>query len=62
MKYLGTLRFYRRCLKSMMTVFENDVENFHWVWLETRKRILENKDLQGETLILDKICEGEEIR
>lgn len=62
MIYKGTLSFYRRSLKSLMTIFENDFENFHRVRLETKNRILENKNITDEIQILDKICEGEEIR
>ena len=62
MKYRGTLSFYRRCLKTLMKVFENDYENFHKIRIETKKKILENRTLENELQILDKICEGEEIR
>lgn len=62
MIYRGTLAFYRRCIKSLMKIFENDYENFHKVRIETRKRILANRDLEDEEIILEKICEGEEIK
>lgn len=45
-----------------MKIFENDYENFHKVRIETRKRILANRDLEDEEIILEKICEGEEIK
>lgn len=48
MIYKGTLSFYRRSLKSLMTIFENDFENFHRVRLETKNRILENKNITDE--------------
>lgn len=62
MVYKGTLSFYRRSIKTLMKIFENDYENFHRVRIETRKRIMENKNLTNEIEILDKICEGEDIR
>ena len=35
--YAPTLSFYRRLLKTMMRVFENDYEMFHRVRIEASK-------------------------
>lgn len=62
MIYKGTLSFYRRLLKTLMTVFDNDYNNFHKTRLEAKKMIKENAHLRDEMKILDKIYEGEEAR
>ena len=62
MIYKGTLSFYRRLLKTLMKVFENDFENFHKTRIEAKRMIKQNSQLEDEMEILDKIYEGEEAR
>jgi len=57
-----TLNFYRRLLHSMMKTFVRDVEMFHKVRLEARRKILENKDETDDVKIQDMIFFGEEVR
>ena len=40
MIYKGTLSFYRRLLKTLMVVFENDYNNFHKTRIEAKKMIM----------------------
>ena len=42
MIYKGTLSFYRRLLKSLMIVFENDYTSFHKTRIEARRLIMDN--------------------
>lgn len=46
--YVGTLKFYRRMLKTMMKVFDGDPEMFHRVRLEVRSKIRENQEERDE--------------
>lgn len=56
--HLGTLKFYRRLLKTMMSVFDGDYEMFHKTRLEARQKILENKALTDPVEIQNKIFFG----
>ena len=51
LSYTPTLAFYRRLLKTMMKVFENDYEMFHRLRIEAsklnRKRNLEQQRVKG---------------
>lgn len=62
MSHLPTLQFYRRLLKTMMKTFDKDVEMFHRVRMEARKKILENKEEKDEVKLQDQIFFGEEVR
>lgn len=62
MIYKPTLGFYRRLLKTMMKVFNGDYEMFHKVRIESRNKILENKNETDEIKIQEKIFFGDECR
>ena len=60
--YKPTLAFYRRLLHTMMKTFVGDVNMFHRVRIEARRKILENKDETDEVKIQKLIFFGEESR
>ena len=58
----NTLKFYRRLLYSMMKAFPGDVEMFHRVRLEARRKIMEHKEETDPVKIQNHIFYGEEAR